>query len=90
MPAGSALHGVGETAIPFRCIAEKIGDKLGVPARSVDPADAAAHFDNPFMVTIDGAEAPASGEHTRALLGWAPGHPTLLEDLDSGDHIAAS
>jgi len=88
-PAGSTWHGVAESAIPFRSIAEKIGEKLGVPTEPVDPADAADHFGNPFMATVYGADAPASSELTQRTLGWTPRHPTLLDDLEHGDYVTA-
>ena len=34
-PAGSTFHGVGDTGIPRRVIAETIAGKLGIPAASV-------------------------------------------------------
>ncbi|MFC8731739.1 SDR family oxidoreductase [Luteimicrobium sp. NPDC057192] len=88
-PAGSTWHGVAETDVPFRSIAETIGEKLGVPAEPVDPEDAGDHFGNPFMATVYGADVPASSELTRRTLGWAPHHPTLLEDLRHGDYVTA-
>ncbi len=88
-PAGSALHGVGESAIPFKSIAGKIGEKLGIPTRSVEVTDAAEHFGNPFMATVYGADAPASSAQTQQLLGWTPHHWTLLDDLDNGDYFTA-
>jgi hypothetical protein len=33
--------------------------------------------------------APVSSDRTRAPLGWAPAHATLLEDLETGDYFAA-
>jgi nucleoside-diphosphate-sugar epimerase len=89
-PAGSTWHGVAETAIPFRSIAAKIGERLGVPVTSVEPGDAGDHFGNPFMATVFGADAPASGTHTQRTLGWTPRHPTLLEDLEHGDYVPAA
>lgn len=86
-PAGSVLHGVAEEAIVFKSIAEKIGENLGIPVESLDPASAAEHFGSPFMATVYGADAPASSEHTRQILGWAPSHGTLLEDLGDGDYF---
>ncbi|MGC5166894.1 SDR family oxidoreductase [Luteimicrobium sp. DT211] len=88
-PAGSALHGVGEEGVPFRDIAGKIGERLGIPVRSVDAADAAEHFGNPFMAIVYAADAPVSSAQTQRLLGWAPRHETLLDDLDRGDYFAA-
>lgn len=89
-PAGQAVHGVGERAIPFRAIAEKIGERLGLPAQSVSPEAAADHFGNPFMAKVFATDAPASSEATQALLGWTPTHPTLLEDLTDGDYFDAA
>jgi nucleoside-diphosphate-sugar epimerase len=43
-PAGSRLHGVAEEGIPVREIAEVIGRHLNLPVKSIDPADADAHF----------------------------------------------
>lgn len=82
-PAGSVLHAVGDEGVPFRRIAEAIGDRLGLPTAVVDPTDVAGHFGflGP-MVTLD---APASAARTRELLGWAPTGATLLQDL-AEDH----
>ena len=86
-PAGQAVHAVGESAIPFRRIAETIGERLSVPVTSVTAEDAARHFGNPFMAVVFGTDAPASSEYTRQLLGWVPNHRTLLEDLEQGDYF---
>jgi len=88
-PTGQAVHAAGEDAIPFRSIAEKIGEKLGVPVRSVTAEDAGEHFDNPFMAVVFGTDAPASSKYTQQLLGWTPNHRTLLEDLEQGDYFDA-
>lgn len=86
-PAGHTVHAIGESAVPFRSIAERIGQKLGLPVRSVTAQDAGDHFGNPFMAVIFGTDAPASSEHTQQLLGWSPNHRTLLEDLEHGDYF---
>lgn len=81
-PAGSVLHAVGEEAITMKEIAEVIGRKLGVPAESIPEERAQEHFGPlAFMVSRD---APTSAERTKALLGWEPEEPGLLEDLESG------
>jgi len=85
-PPGTALHGASEN-VTLRSIAEKIGQKLGLPVRSVTPADAAAHFGNPFMARVFATDSPASSARTQALLGWRPSHATLLEDLETGDYF---
>ncbi len=87
-PAGQVVHGVGEDAVPFLSIAEKIGEQLGVPVRSVPAQDAGEHFGNPFMALVFGTDAPASSQHTQQLLGWTPDHRTLLDDLEQGDYFA--
>jgi len=86
-PAGETLHAVGEEAIPFRTIADKIGAKLNLPTTSVKAADAATHFGNPFMAVVFSTDAPVSSQHTQQLLRWRPNHWTLLEDLDNGDYF---
>jgi nucleoside-diphosphate-sugar epimerase len=88
-PAGRALHGAAESAITFSTIAHVIGHRLGIPTVSLTPEQAAAHFGDPFMATAFSADAPASSARTRALLDWAPSHPTLLEDMQEGDYFTA-
>lgn len=89
-PAGSRLHGVGEAAVTLKSIAEKIADRLGTRAVSVDASEAGAHFGNNFMALVFGADAPASSDDTQQLLGWRPNHWTLLEELDRGDYFSAA
>jgi nucleoside-diphosphate-sugar epimerase len=82
VPAGTVLHAVAETGIPARDIAEAVGRGLGLPVASV-PADRAdAHFG--WLSRFYAADMAAVGDATRALLGWTPAGPTLIEDLDSG------
>ena len=81
-PAGSVLHAAAEEGVAFRGIAEAIGCQVGVPAVSVVPADAPAHFG--FLGQFAGVDAPASSAITRDLLGWVPTGPTLLQDLGAG------
>jgi nucleoside-diphosphate-sugar epimerase len=88
-PAGSVLHGVAESGVPFRSIAETIARGLGLPAVSLTPAEAATHFVSPFMARVYGFDGPVSGSATRELLGWAPAQPSLLDDLAHGDYLAA-
>ena len=87
-PAGSVLHGVGESEVAFRDIAEKIGEILGVPTRSLAPERAADHFGDPFLGVAFGMDVPVSSARTQELLGWTPTHATLLEDLETGDYFA--
>ncbi|MEU6851234.1 SDR family oxidoreductase [Actinacidiphila alni] len=87
-PTGSALHGVAEN-LTLKSIAGKIAEKLALPARSLGPEEAVAHFGSPFFATAYATDAPASGRLTRDLLNWSPRHPSLLQDLDEGDYFAA-
>jgi nucleoside-diphosphate-sugar epimerase len=79
-PAGSVLHAAGEEGVPFRAIAEAMGRGLGLPTRSVSPADAFEHFG--FLGLFAGLDSPASATITRGLLGWEATGPSLLEDLE--------
>lgn len=83
--AGTRLHAVADSGVPFRAIAETIGAKLSVPASSVKAEEAAGHFSflGPF-VAIDNL---TSSELTRQWLGWAPTEPGLIEDLDEGHYF---
>jgi nucleoside-diphosphate-sugar epimerase len=87
-PAGSTLHGVGETGVTIRSVAELIGRALDVPAVSLTVEDAAEHLGNPFLAGVMAADAPVSSALTQALLGWTPDHPTLLEDMVASDYFA--
>lgn len=89
-PPGSVLHGAGEGGVTLKSIAEKIGEKLSMPVRSVRKEDALAHFGNPFFATVFGIDAPVSNDRTRRELGWEPTHETLLEDLSNGDYFSES
>ncbi len=81
-PAGSRLHGVGDEGLPMRQIAEVIAHQLNLPAVSLSPEDASAHFGwFAAMVTLNN---PASNALTRRRFGWQPTHPGLIADLESG------
>jgi nucleoside-diphosphate-sugar epimerase len=77
-PAGQRLHANDEEGIPFRDIAAAIGEGLGVPVESRPPE----HFR--FLGPLVSLDNRASNAKTRALLGWEPTHPGLLEDLRAG------
>jgi nucleoside-diphosphate-sugar epimerase len=86
-PAGSALHGAGESAITIKSIAEQIAQILGIPAVSLTLEQAAEHLGNPFLARVFSTDAPASSTRTQTLLGWTPTHATLLEDMETGDYF---
>ena len=85
-PPGSVLHAVAEN-VPFAAIARTISEGLGVPTTSLTPEQAAAHYINPFMALLYGADAPASSASTRKLLSWIPTDEGLLHDLAHGDYL---
>jgi nucleoside-diphosphate-sugar epimerase/ketosteroid isomerase-like protein len=88
-PAGKYWHAVEDGGIPFREIAEAIGSRLGLPAVSV-PADvlmAPGYFGS--LANIVTQNYPASNLITRQTLGWEPGRPGLLADLDNGHYFPA-
>ncbi len=79
-PAGSVLHAAGEEGVPFLHVAEAMGRGLGIPTRSVDPADAVEHFG--FLGLFAALDSPVRATVTRDLLGWEATGPSLLEDLE--------
>ncbi len=89
-PAGTAVHGAGESAITLATIAAKIGELLDLPVVSLGPDAFAEHVGSPFIATAFATDAPASSALTRELLGWTPTHPTLLADIEHGDYLAAA
>jgi len=84
-PAGSRLHAVADEGVPFRRIAETIGRHLNLPAASIPPGEADAHFG--FLGPFVPLDNPVSSARTRDLLGWAPTHPGLIDDLDHGHYF---
>ena len=80
---GTRLHGVAEEGVPFRAIAQAIGEGLGVPVRSLTEDEASAHFD--FLARFVATDNPTSSAITRSSLGWRPEGPDLLTDMrDNG------
>ncbi|UXX97161.1 SDR family oxidoreductase [Streptomyces sp. AD2-2] len=86
-PAGSMLHGVAETGVTMKSIAETIARNLDLPTVALTPDRAAGHYVSPFMARVYGLDVPVSSSYTQELLGWSPTHPTLLEDLEYGDYF---
>jgi nucleoside-diphosphate-sugar epimerase len=84
-PAGSVLHAVGESGVPFRDIAEAIARGVGVPTTSIAPEDAIEHFGP--LGTFAGMDCPASATVTQELVGWRASGPTLVEDLEQGHYF---
>jgi nucleoside-diphosphate-sugar epimerase len=85
-PAGSTLHGVGDTGIPRKVIAETIAGKLGIEAKSITAEQAPQYLG--FLAPFAGLDNPTSNDKTRTLLGWEPTHPGWVEDVQTGHYFA--
>jgi len=77
---GARYHAVGEEGVRLRDIAEAIGRGLKIPAVSISPEQAPAHFGWMSRFAADGL--PASSAITRQKLGWQPTGPGLIADLE--------
>lgn len=84
-PAGSTLHGVGDTGIPRKLIAETIAGKLGIETKAISDEEAPQYLG--FLAHFAGFDNPTSNDKTRALLGWEPTHPGWVEDVQNGHYI---
>jgi len=60
-------HAVAEEGVPMRDIAEAIGRRLKLPAKSIAPEEAQAYFG--WLAMFAGLDAPASSAQTRRKLG---------------------
>jgi nucleoside-diphosphate-sugar epimerase len=86
--AGARYHGVADSGVPFREIAEVIGRRLNVPVISKSAEEAADHFGwISHFVSID---CPASSEETQQQLGWRPTHAALIPDIDRPAYFEAA
>lgn len=81
---GEAYHNVAEEGVPYREIAEAIGRQLGVPATSLTPEEANAHFG--LLAIWVGNNGPASNEWTKQTLGWIPAHVGIVADIERPDY----
>ena len=81
---GEAYHAIAEEGVPFRLIAEAIGRQQNVPAKSLTPAEADAHFGG--LAPWVAGNGPASNAKTRAILTWTPTQPNLITDIERADY----
>jgi nucleoside-diphosphate-sugar epimerase len=79
-PAGAVLHAVGDEGIPVKTLAEALAARLDLPMESVEP-ERLGFFG--MMQTVDHS---TTANRTRALLGWEPTHPGLLDDIAAGHY----
>jgi nucleoside-diphosphate-sugar epimerase len=78
--AGARYNAVAEEGVPMRKIAEAIGRGLKMPAVSITPEEAEAHFG--WLGQLAGFDIPASSALTQERLGWHPTGPGLISDLE--------
>jgi nucleoside-diphosphate-sugar epimerase len=81
---GEAYHAVAEEGVPYREIAQAIGRQLGVPAKSLTPQDAEAHFGP--LATWVANNGPASNAWTKRTLGWLPEQVGIVADIERPDY----
>jgi nucleoside-diphosphate-sugar epimerase len=84
-PAGTRLNAVGDEGVPFREIAEVIGEHLDLPVKSLSPQEAVGHFG--LFAVFAQFDVPASSAATQERFGWQPVHPGLIADLDEGHYF---
>jgi len=70
----------------MRIIAEAIGERLGVPVRSMSLEESTALFGPfAFFSTIDN---PTSSAITRNAIGWQPREEGLLADMRQSEYLS--
>ncbi|MFL9866577.1 SDR family oxidoreductase [Paraburkholderia fungorum] len=79
-------HAIAEEGVPFKAIAELIGQRLGVPVVAKSQDEAAAHFG--WFGMFIGMDLPTSSARTRAMLDWTPTGPDLLTDIGQPGYFA--
>lgn len=84
--AGAVYHGVGDEGLPFRRIAQIMGDKLGLPVASVTLQEARRRLG--WLAPFAAVDNPATSSLTQEELGWTPLGPSLEQDLNSSDYFS--
>jgi nucleoside-diphosphate-sugar epimerase len=77
---GAVYSAVAEDGVAARDIAETIGRRLKLPAKSIIPEEAPGYFG--WLAHLAARDMPASSEQTRKKLGWRPTGPGLIADLE--------
>jgi nucleoside-diphosphate-sugar epimerase len=85
-PAGQILHGVGDKGVALRQIAEAIGRGADLEVRSIPEEEIPDYFS--FLAGFITLDDPTSNAKTRAVVGWEPTHPGLIDDYDAGRYFA--
>lgn len=82
--AGERYNAVAEEGVPFRHIAEAVGQGLDRPVQRINPEQAQDFF-GWFAMFVE-LDMNASSDWTRARLGWTPTGPGLIDDLERMDY----
>jgi nucleoside-diphosphate-sugar epimerase len=77
--AGSVYHGVDESVVKLKDLAETISKKLNIPAKGLTPSELSEAYDR-FSLFLS-MNIPVSSEKTQKELGWKPNGSTLFEDV---------
>lgn len=83
---GGPYHAIAEEGVPFKAIAELIGQRLGVPVVTMSKDEALAHFG--WFGMFVGMDLPTSSARTREVLDWTPTGPDLLTDIGQAGYFA--
>ena len=83
--AGGRYHGVAESGVRVRDIAELIGKRLGLPAVSTSEAEVVSQLG--FVGHVVAMDAETTSAVTQAQLGWTPTQVGLLADLEKGTYF---
>jgi len=83
--AGACYHAVGDEGVAARDIAGVIGERLGLPVKSVTPDEAGTHLS--WLARFFAADAAASSALTQQRLGWTPREIGLIEDMRTGTYF---
>jgi nucleoside-diphosphate-sugar epimerase len=84
---GARYHAVAEEGVTARAIAEAIARGLNIPAISLTPEQAPAHFG--WLTRFAAMDLTASSAQTREQLGWNPTGPGLITDLNNMQYAQA-
>jgi nucleoside-diphosphate-sugar epimerase len=79
--SGARYHAIAEEGVTAKEIAEAIGRRLNLPARSIKPEEAAAHFGP--LAAFAALDLMGTSAKTQRELGWRPTGPRLIADLDN-------
>jgi nucleoside-diphosphate-sugar epimerase len=82
---GAIYHAVHEEGVSMKAIAEALGRGLKLPAVSIKPQEAEAHFG--WLARFAGHDMPSSSAITRQKLNWTPTGPDLITDLDNMNYM---